>query len=263
MSFHELYHAPLASKVTIGDSGNKLPAKAAADLRSITILEDLAAPSMFTLELNNWDGADKPLPWSDDEKTFFPGQKIAISLGYVGQTKAVTIIEGEITSLEPIFQAQPSTMVVRGYDLRHRLLRGRKSQSFTKMNDTAIAEQIAQKAKINIQVDKKAKNSGVKHDYVLQHNQTDLAFLQDRARRIGFELFVIKKTLQFRPRPIDKKETITLTLGRDIIELTPRLTTMSQVSEVSVQGWDVKKKESIVGTASIGKEVVAQVRTFP
>ncbi|VAW40763.1 hypothetical protein MNBD_CHLOROFLEXI01-379 [hydrothermal vent metagenome] len=255
MSFHDLYHAPITSLVTMGGSGGKLPAKATADLVSIFILDDTAAPSMFTLEFNNWDGANKSLPWSDDQKLFFPGQKIAISLGYVGQKTAVSIIEGEITSLEPVFRTQPSTIVVRGYDLRHRLLRGRQTESFVKMNDSAIAEQIANKAKINIQVDKKAKSSGVKHEYVLQHNQTDLAFLQERARRIGFELLINKKTLQFRPRAIKSKKTVSLKLGRDIIEFTPRLTTLSQVSEVTVQGWDVKKKKAIVGTASMGKEL--------
>ena len=250
MSFPELYDNPLTSTITIGDAGKPLPGAAVADLETIMVLDDLNAPSMFTLELNNWDGADKPPTWSEDESTFFPGQKVSISLGYVGELTAVSIIEGEITSIEPIFRPTPSTMIVRGYDLRHRLMRGRKTQTFTNMKDSDIAVKILGDVGLANQV----AATSVVHPYVLQHNQTDFAFLQDRARRIGFELAVEGKKILFRPLPINKKESMTLALGQDIIELTPRLTTMSQVSEVKVQGWDIKKKEVIVGKAKVGKE---------
>ena len=250
MSFSDLYDNPLTSEVTIGDSGGTLPAEAVADLETITVLDDLTAPGMFTLELNNWDGAAEAPPWSDDSSTFFPGQKVAISLGYVGQSSTVSVIEGEITSLEPIFRPTPSNMIVRGYDLRHRLMRGRKTQTFTEMKDSDIADKILGAANLAKTVTK----TDVAHPYVLQHNQTDFAFLQERARRIGFELAIEGKTVLFRPRPIDKKEAITLKLGQDLIEFTPRLTTMAQVSEVTVQGWDITKKEAILGTAKMGKE---------
>jgi phage protein D len=257
MSFEESYDQPLASTIAVGDSGSSLPTKAKTDLVAIVVSEDLDAPSMFTMEFNNWDGADVNPPWSDDTKTFIPGQKVAISLGYVDEETAV--LQGEITSIEPIFRPTPSTMVVRGYDLRHRLLRGRKTLSFTNVTDDAIAVEIAKNASIN-QV--KAQKTSVTHEYVLQHNQTDFDFLQERARRIGFELFMIGTTLQFRPRPINAKEAVTLKLGRDLLEFTPRLTTMSQVSEVTVQGWDVKKKEAIVSTAALGKETAAMGSTI-
>jgi phage protein D len=255
MSFEESYDQPLASTIAVGDSGSSLPAKARTDLVAVVISEDLDAPSMFTMEFNNWDGAEAKPPWSDDTTTFIPGQKIKISLGYV--TAETAVLEGEITSIEPIFRPTPSTAVVRGYDLRHRLLRGRKTLSFTNMKDSAIAQKVAQAAAIEV----KAADSTVTHEYVLQHNQTDFDFLQDRARRIGFELFMIGKTLQFRPRPISAKETMTLKLGRDLIEFTPRLTTMTQVSEVAVQGWDVKKKEAILGTAAAGQETATMGKT--
>ncbi len=250
MSFSDLYDNPLSSEITIGDSGSSLPDQAIEDLLSISVLDDLTAPGMFTLELNNWDGATDSPPWSDDDATFFPGQKVSISLGYVGQQTAVSVIDGEIISIEPIFRPFPSTMIVRGYDLRHRLMRGRKTQTFATMKDSDIAQKIFGDAGVAGQ----ATDSSVVHPYVLQHNQTDFAFLQERARRIGFELAIEDKTILFRPRPIDKKEVLTLELGVDITEFTPRLTTMAQVSEVGVQGWDIGTKKTIVGVAKMGKE---------
>ncbi|MCP5013272.1 MAG: phage late control D family protein [Aestuariibacter sp.] len=253
MSISDFYNETLAATITIGSSNNSLSAQAVEDIRAITVLDDVTAPSMFTLELDNWDGAAAAPSWSDDKNTFFPGQKVSISLGYVGQQLAVPIIEGEITSLEPIFRPTPSTMIVRGYDLRHRLLRGRKTKTFTNVMDSAMAQKIIGAAGVAVQ----ATASNVVHPYVVQHNQTDFAFLQERANRIGFELVAKGKTILFRPRPIDKQAEITLTLGTDIIEFTPRLTTMAQVSEVVVKGWDITKKAAIVGTAKSGKEKAA------
>ena len=97
-------------------------------------------------------------------------------------------------------------------------------------------------------------NEHVEFPYILQHNQTDLAFIQERANRIGYELYVTQKTLQYQPRQIDKTVDVTLTHGQDTLEMYPRLTTMSQVGEVVVQGWDVKEKKVIVGTAAAGDE---------
>jgi phage protein D len=170
-------------------------------------------------------------------------------LGYLNDLEK--IIVGEITGLEPAFQANSlPTVVVRGYDHRHRLLRGRETRSFIQMKDSDIAKRIASAAGLRAQVT----DSKVTLDYVLQHNQTNLAFLQDRARRIGYEVYVKDKILYFqRPRHTDP-EAITLSLSEDIIELYPRLTTMSQVGEVVVRGWDVNKKEPIVGQAGTGQE---------
>ncbi len=98
MTFEKLYNEPLTAAISIGDSGSALSSTVMKTLLTITIHEDLAVPGMFTLELNNLTDEGAP-PWYDDDETFFPGQKIAISLGYMNQTEPITIIQGEITSL--------------------------------------------------------------------------------------------------------------------------------------------------------------------
>jgi phage protein D len=144
-------------------------------------------------------------------------------------------------------------LTIRGYDRRHRLLRGRKTRSFVQIKDSDIASQIASEAGLGA----RAVDTGVQLDYVLQHNQTDMDFLQDRARRIGYEVAIEDKTLLFRPFQNDKSETLTLKPGQDLLEFYPRLTTLSQVGEVSVRGWSPKDKQVIVGTAAAGSETGA------
>lgn len=247
MEFNQLYTQPANFTITLRDDPDKKLSGALDYMRAITVQEDLAAPSMFTLEILNWDDTLSSVTWSDD-KLFAPGNEVDISLGYLDRIEPV--LTGEITSLEPAFQKGSSTLIVRGYDPRHRLLRGRKTRSFTDSKDSQIVGKIAGEASLQV----KAEDTKVTVPYVLQRNQTDLAFIQERARRIGYELYVAKKTLQFQPRQINKTADMTLTYGSDILEMYPRLTTMSQVGEVVVQGWDVKKKEAIVGTATVGDE---------
>jgi Phage protein D len=73
-------------------------------------------------------------------------------------------------------------------------------------------------------------------DYVMQHNQSDFEFLGERARRIGYELVVKDKTLSFRPRKSDGSPVLTLHRDVELLDFNARLTTMSQVEKVSVQG---------------------------
>jgi len=224
-------------------NGSSLPAAAQADLRSVTVQEDLQALSMFTLELHNWDDELLQVSWSDSP-LFAVGNEVEIWLGYVGDLHKVML--AEITSLEPAFTAgQTPLLMVRGYDHRHRLARGRKTRTFVQMKDSAIASQIAREAGLRAQVD----DTKLTQRYVIQSNQSDWAFLQRRAGLLGYEIFVREKVLYFRwpksaAQPADK-----LSLGADITEFSPRLSSLAQASDVAVRGWDVKEKKAVNGTA--------------
>jgi phage protein D len=229
--------------------GRSLPLATLRDVKKVTVQEDLAASSMFTIELFNWDQDTLRLTWSDDP-LFAPGKEVSLWLGTIDNLAQVML--GEITGLEPVFQQnQLPTLIVRGYDYGHRLWRGSKTRSFVMMKDSTIAEEIALSAGLSPIVS----DSQVILDYVLQHNQTDMAFLQARARRIGYEVYVREKQLYFQPPQNQAGGTITLSLDQDIVELYPRLTMMSQVGEVVVQGWNVREKMGVASKASAGEEL--------
>src|ERR1700674_2196516 len=86
--------------ISIRVNGAGLPAAAQADLRSVTVQEDLRALSMFTLELNNWDDERLQVSWSDFP-LFAVGNEVEIWLGDVGDLHKVMV--AEITNLEPAF----------------------------------------------------------------------------------------------------------------------------------------------------------------
>lgn len=233
----------LVPAVDVRINGNRIPAQTLADLVAVTVQEDLYAPAMFTLRLVNWDFEKLQVTWSDD-RLFAEGNEVDILMGYPGDLK--TVIVGEITGLELEFNVEQTLMlIVRGYDRRHRLLRGRKTRSFVQMTDSQIASQVAAGAGLSAEV----VDSQVKLEYVLQHNQTDLEFLLERARLIGYEVLVVKKTLFFRPAQIARQSALTLSAQGDLLEFSPRSTTLGQVGEVEVRGWNPQEKQVITGKA--------------
>ncbi|MFN6485349.1 MULTISPECIES: hypothetical protein [unclassified Nostoc] len=225
-----------------------LAAEIEADLVSVLVSEDLEAPSMFELRLITWDLLKQEMTWVD-YKSFDVGNKVEIQMGYEQELK--TLMVGEITGLEPEYtQDVAPILVVRGHDLRHRLLRGSHTKSFLKIKDSEIASQIARTRGITAKVT----DSKVKLEYILQHNQTDWDFLKERAKRIGYEVALEKTTLYFRPHDNAKAKIFTLTYGEDLQEFFPRLSTMNQVEELEVKGWISQDKKEVLGKAAVGKE---------
>ncbi|HZR52281.1 MAG TPA: contractile injection system protein, VgrG/Pvc8 family [Streptosporangiaceae bacterium] len=224
-------------------NGSALPLAAEADLRSVTVQEDLAALSMFTLELHNWDDERLRVSWSDSA-LFAVGNEVEIWLGYVGDIYKVML--AEITSLEPVFTTgEPPSLLVRGYDHRHRLARGRKTRTFAQMKDSAIAGQIAREAGLRAHVDA----TEVTLSYVIQSNQSDWDFLRRRASLIGYEMYVRDKVLYFQAPQLSQPPADKLSLGADITEFSPRLSSLTQAAIVTVRGWDVKQKKAIAASA--------------
>jgi Bacteriophage probable baseplate hub protein len=228
--------------------GADLSTAARLDLVEVAVHQDVTAPAMFALRLINWDMEKLAVTWADDP-LFAAGAEVEILMGYQG--KLDTVLTGEVTGLEPEFEAGEVPMLtVRGYDRRHRLMRGRKTRSFLQSKDSDVASTIAQEAGLTA----KAEDTGVVHDYVLQHGQTDLEFLEERARRIGFEVALEGKDLLFRAHQNTGQEALTLEWNKDLLEFFPRQTTLGQAGEVAVRGWSVKDKKALIGNAAAGDE---------
>lgn len=226
-------------------NGQALPNDALADLIGLSVVEDVDAASMFTLTMPAWDTARMVPKWID-EPLFAPGAPVEIGFGYRDQT--TTMMVGEITALEPTFMAATApTLTVRGHDRRHRLMRSRRTRSFTECKDSDIASRIAAESGLAADV----QDSNVRLPYVLQHNQTDLEFLGERARRMGWEVTVDDRSLRFRSRPTDRSPVLTLHREVELLEFRPRLSTLEQVSEIEVHGWNPQDKREIVARATV------------
>ncbi|HEV2915048.1 MAG TPA: hypothetical protein VGX92_17355 [Pyrinomonadaceae bacterium] len=229
--------------------GRELPIDVVVDVLDVTVSNYAAGASSFCVNMNNWHSDLQEFKYSDGP-LIKEGVKIEVTLGY--DDKVVSLIKGEVTALEPEFnQDEAPTLKVQGYDALHRFRRGRKTKSYIQLKDSDIARQIASNLGLTAEVD----NTEVTHEYLLQDNLTDIDFLLERARRIRYELVIEDGTLYFRKTANDKSKVVSLEYGLTLRSFYPRLSTASQVSEVLVQGWDVKTKKAITGRARSGDEV--------
>jgi uncharacterized protein len=214
------------------------------EVASLLVRQDVSAPGAFELRLNTKTQA-KAAAFLLDDQRFEVGSAVVIEMRYRG--KWGRVLAGEITGLELESRSGEELLTVRGHDRGHRLLRGRKTRAFTQVKDSDIARQVAEAAGLFTQ----AEDTQVTLEYVLQHNQTDWDFLQQRARDLGFEIRVKDKTLLFRPHRNDRAEALTLLReGADLLELRLHLSTVGLVGQVTVKGWSSREKEAITGKAS-------------
>ncbi len=231
-------------KVRVG--GGDLPAAAAADILEVTVGHHVEGADVFSVTFSNWDFERQRLTWTEDE-LLREGAEVDVQAGYAESLHS--LIVGEVTALEPEFPPDETPLLtIRGYDRLHRLRRGRKTRSFTKMKDSEAAAKIARELGLKIEAD----DSQVVHEYLLQNNQSDIDFLLERARRIRYEVKVQGTTLSFRKAADDRTKVVSLKYGVTLQSFAPRLNTLQQVSEVAVQGWSPKRREPIAGKAQKG-----------
>ncbi|MGB3519255.1 MAG: VgrG-related protein [Elainellaceae cyanobacterium] len=222
-------------------------------LLQVVVEESLHLPAMFLLTIRNdyAPGKSNDQAWKHKDIVEI-GKEIKIGLSSstassedFDQENSGQLIEGEITAIETHFTEQTQAPItLRGYDVSHRLHRGRHNRSFQNMTDSDILKKVVQEVGIDLGT---VDESGVPHDYVFQENQTNMEFLRERASRIGFELFVEDGKLNFRKPSSDN--TLELKWLRDIRSFRVRVSSAEQVKEVEVRGWDYTAKRPIISTA--------------
>lgn len=228
--------------------GVHLSADVEGQLESVVVVDRLAMPDMFTLVFR------------DPERDVLGragidiGKPVVISATSLTGDAPEPLIDGEITSIETDYDTMGARAVARGYDRSHRLAAGRKTKTYQNVKYSDIASQIAGAAGLTPDTD----DSGSTVEHVLQANQSDLDFLYGLARRAGCELTVDGRTLRFK-KPVDSStgpsagdgttDPTQLEWDHNLLEFRARMSAVAQVNDVKLRGWDVTKKEAVIGHA--------------
>lgn len=247
------------AQTAIEIDNKEAPANLMEDIIQIVVEESLHLPGAFIIAIRNdyQPGREQDKPWKYNDILQI-GKFVKIGFGSstteskeFSQQKEGYVLEGEITAIETHFrESSQAPIIIRGYDVSHRLHRGRFNRSFQNMTDLDIVKKIADEVNIEMgqiklgQVDE----SGIPHDYIFQENQTNMEFLRERAARIGFELFIQDSKLNFRKPKADIEE-LQLKWLTDIHSFRVRTTSAEQVKEVEVRAWDYSQKRPIISTA--------------
>ncbi|GAA2493701.1 VgrG-related protein [Winogradskya humida] len=239
-------------RVEVG--GAPLPDPLAALLIEGWVDTSVTVPSAFRLAFADPGG---------DVVRKFPQLAVgaAVKLSPVtGGSRGKPMLTGEVTGLELDADGGGRSLVVRGYDPGHRLLRNRRVEGYPNMTASDIVRRLAGRAGLRIgRVDA----TPTVYDLATQPNITDWDFLTGLARENDVRLFFDEDgKLQFtalRPAsgaPADTtpaaKSPFVLEVGANTLYARAGVTASGQVKNVSVRGWDVRTKRALTGSATAG-----------
>lgn len=204
-------------------------------------------------------GPPAPMLYLDGQIVDF-GKQIEVSLGPDGGQRKV--FDGAISALELVFgDSEPPRLVVSAEDALMRLRMSRRMRTYTRITDGEIAEQLARDHGLQAEVTA----DGPRYDVVQQMNQSDLAFLRERARLVQAELWCTGRTVHFSTRSKRRATTLSLVQGNDLLTARVSADLAHQRSEVVVTGYDAATRGVIderAGSEAISAEVTGG-RTGP
>lgn len=253
-------------------------------LTEVSVRLSIADIDSATLTVYNWDEEKQARRYSaksiqellglkaTKDYPFALGQIIEVSMGYPNWEKK--LFAGEVTRVTPTFGGGTSNITIEGSDGMHRL-KGRTRMQTYKGTDSDIVQKVLDltnkdnpKHKLKSKIEKTSES----YDHVYQFDETDAAFLKERASRIGYEVYVRGDTLYFQP-PDEKSqpEQLILEWGQTLEKVEVALNLEGQASSVEVRSADRDKKsvikyettsgdlQSIVGSGLSGAEAREKV----
>jgi phage protein D len=214
----------------------------AASLLGLVVHETVAGLFRCEATFGNWGNKDGRTDFLFFDRAVFEfGRDFAIAVG------DATIFDGRITALEAHFpEGRPAEIAVLAEDRFQDLRMTRRSRTFADMSDADVMSRIAQDHGLTPQINV----TGPTHKVLGQVNQSDLAFLRERARAIGAELWMEGQTLHAETRAARSGSAKRLAFGRELREFSALADLSGQRTSVTVGGWDVSGKSALSAQAT-------------
>ncbi|SHN83720.1 Phage protein D [Geodermatophilus obscurus] len=225
---------------TVG--GTRQP-ELARDLVRLDVEEDVEG--LRTLSAHLLAAAPRRRPSTDvveylDGDVLDFGARLQVSLGPPGNERVV--FTGSISALEIRFtEADVPAVRVFAEDDLMRLRFSQRSATYVRSSDEDVAASVARRHGLAPRL----AAAGPTYDTVQQLNQSDLAFLRERARRIQAELWAGDRELHLATRDRRPGSRVTLTRGSDLIDVTARADLAEQCTSVHVSGYDATTRSAI------------------
>lgn len=224
-----------APNVDILLDGEEIPD---GDFISYVVERDMFQPDMAAITLSN------------QNDVYSPKIKIGATVEIKVGNPPKSIYKGEVIGAEAAFKGgQTTRLTFRAMNKMHRLLRMRKSLTFTEKSDKQIISQVAGDAGLSL--DWKHEKS-ITYKHVYQHNLTDLEFIRTRAARMGCHVWCEDTKLFVKEPDLGQTSSVKLSVDKDgnLRSFSPRISSAAVVKKVTVKGWNPETKELITGEAS-------------
>lgn len=210
-------------------------------LLELLVVETTAGLYRCEARFGNWGkvGQGMDFLYLDRKKLDF-GKALKIKIG------DEPIFDGKITALEAHYlEGASPEITVLAEDRLQDLRMTRRTRTFEDASDADIFRQIAGDHALTPDVT----FTGPTHKVLAQLNQSDLAFLRERARAVDAEVWVDGGKLLAKPRASRNGGTVKLQHGKDLLEFSVTADLSEQRTSVTVSGWDVSAKDAIAEKA--------------
>ncbi len=218
----------------------------AAALQDMQLRERVDGMAQAQLAFGNWgtrDGAPGYTLFGRDRLEF--GKKIEIKLG------DALLFAGKVMALQaryPKGGVGEAQLLVQLEDAFQDLRMKRRSRSFAQVSDADVISQVAGEHGLSAAADVQ----GPTHAALAQVNQSDLAFLRERARHCEAELWIDGSSLHMSARASRGSDRLELDYGGKLQAFDVRADLALQRTELSVAGWSVADKQALKETAQPG-----------
>lgn len=231
------------SKAPVFKVDGQVRGELARDLSSLYIEEATDGLRTMTLRLI----AEGPKDNAPEEQDLYLdgqivdfGKSIEVSIG--PNDDARIIFTGAISAIEADFgEGSEPHVTVYAEDKLMGLRMTRHIKTWENMSDADIASAIAS----NNGLTGDTAADGPTYKVVQQWNQSDLAFLRERARLIQAEVWIDSDTLCFKSRGNRAGTAMTLVQGRELIDVKIRADLAHQRTKVKTSGFDASARDTI------------------
>lgn len=225
------------------------------DILLISLLVEETKAGLYRCEAHftNWTPmAEYVYPFFNRELVDF-GKSLAVEMGPPNGSRQV--FNGRITAIEAQYpQQQPPEVTLLAEDRLQDLRLERRTRTFEDASDADVANQIAAQHGLAAEVDA----NGPTYRVLTQLNQSDLAFLRERAAAIDAEVWVEDRTLHFQSHNGRSAGEVQLQYGGNLLQFSVLADLAHQRTTVKVSGWNVGDKSAIdvsAGESAISGEL--------
>ncbi|MGW7578587.1 VgrG-related protein [Streptomyces sp. NPDC054765] len=198
------------------------------------------------------------------------GGPVTVSVAATQHRTQVEVFDGEVTALETEVDSHGTFTTVRAMDRGHRLMRGRRVAAYV---DTTVAEVAAKATARHGLKTGRIETERTRINHLAQPNLTDWELLNHLADQRGLRLSVEGSTLHMRrpaaaagaPAPTTgaDRSPFVLEYGVNLLSLRAAVSSVGQVTDVEVRGWDPAGKTAVSAKSSAGESERLSLGTTP
>jgi uncharacterized protein len=225
-----------ASRPAVFVGGQEVP-ELNPELQNMIIAENTTGLYRCEARFGNWGSVNNKSDFLFfDRKILDFGKDFQIKLG------TDSLFQGKIMALEGNFgEGKSPEISVLAEDRFQDLRMNRRTRTFTDMSDSDVINQIATDHGLSPSVDL----NGPTYKVLAQVNQSDLAFIRERARSVDAEVWMDGSTLNAKSHTSRNGADLKMSYGNELREFTVLADLAMQRTSVAVNGWDVSSKSAL------------------